>query len=74
MHYLSDFENEVDPKLLTINLTAGVTLAAEARNSAGNKGLLLYTINTYVSHGEGPIIAQNVLLNKGDKKSIYGWD
>ena len=74
VHYLSDFENEVDPKLLTINLTAGVTLAAEARNSAGNKGLLLYTINTYVSHGEGPIIAQNVLLNKGDKKSIYGWD
>ena len=74
VHYLSDFENEVDPKLLTINLIEGVTLAAEARNSAGNKGLLLYTINTYVSHGEGPIIAQNVLLNKGEKKSIYGWD
>jgi len=74
VHYLSDFENEVDPKLLTINLMEGVTLAAEARNSAGNKGLLLYTINTYVSHGEGPIIAQNVLLNKGEKKSIYGWE
>ena len=74
VHYLSDFDNEVDPKLLTINLTAGVTLAAEARNSGGEKGLLLYTINTYVSHGEGPIIAQNLLLKKGEKKSIYGWD
>ena len=74
VHYLSDFENEVDPKLLTINLMEGVTLAAEARNSGGEKGLLLYTINTYVSHGEGPIIAQNLLLKKGEKKSIYGWE
>jgi hypothetical protein len=73
-HYLSDFENDTDPKLLTINLTEGVTLAAEARNFGNEKRLLLYTINTYTSHGEGPIISQNTLLKKADKKSIYGWD
>lgn len=73
-HYLSDFENNVDPKLLTINLVDGVTLAAEVRTSGAEKGLLLYTINTYTSHGEGPIISQNSLLQKGERKSIYGWD
>ena len=74
IHYLSDFENDIDPKLLTINLADGVTLAAEARSTGTEKGLLLYTINTYTNHGEGPIISQNSLLQKGERKSIYGWD
>lgn len=74
IHYLSEFKNNDDPKLLAINLAEGVTLAAEPRNTTKGKGLLLYTINTYTPHGEGPIIAQNKLLEKGDQKTIYGWE
>ena len=75
VHYLSDVDTTSDPKLLTINLAPGVTLAAEVRNSVGvEKGLLLYTINTYISHGEGPILTQNVLLAKGQSKEILGWE
>ena len=74
-HYLSEFSSSKDPKLLTINLAPGVTLAAEARpNTSSEKGLLLYTINTYTAHGQGPIISQNELLVRGQTKSILGWD
>ena len=75
IHYLSDFANNPEPKLLTINVVPGVTIAAEAR-SAGNteKGLLLYSINTYISHGEGPILAQSRLVTKGQSKSMMGWE
>ena len=75
VHYLSEYNTSKDPKLLTINLAPGVTLAAEPRNSYNSvKGLLLYTINTYVPHGQGPIIAQSVLVEKGQTKSLFGWD
>ena len=75
IHYLSDVDTSTDPKLLTINLAPGVTLSAEVRNSTGvDKGLLLYIINSYVSHGEGPILTQNTLLAKGQTKGLYGWE
>ena len=75
IHYLTDIDTTTDPKLLTINLAPGVTLAAEARNAAGvDKGLLLYTINTYINHGEGPILTQNTLLAKGQTKAMLGWE
>ena len=75
IHYLTDIDTTTDPKLLTINLAPGVTLAAEARNAAGvDKGLLLYTINTYINHGEGPILTQNSLLAKGQSKGMLGWE
>ena len=75
IHYLSEFANNPDPKLLTINVVPGVTIAAEARGAANaEKGLLLYSINTYISHGEGPILAQSTLVNKGQSKSIMGWE
>ena len=75
VHYLTDIDTTTDPKLLTINLAPGVTLAAEARNAAGvDKGLLLYIINTYVNHGEGPILTQNNLLAKGQTKAMLGWE
>jgi hypothetical protein len=75
IHYLSEFANNPDPKLLTINIVPGVTIAAEARG-AGNaeKGLLLYSINTYLSHGEGPIQARSTLISKGQSKSMMGWE
>ena len=74
IHYLSTVDSSRDPKLLTINLAPGVTLAAESRISTiDSSGLLLYTINTYISHGEGPILAQKSLIPKGGSKSISGW-
>ena len=73
-HYLTDADTTTDPKLLTINLSPGVTLAAEVRPGSGSeKGLLLYLINTYVGHGEGPILTQNSVLTKGQSKSMLGW-
>jgi len=75
VHYLTDMDITKDPKLLTINLAPGVTLAAEVRNAAGvDKGLLLYIINTYINHGEGPILTQNNLLAKGQTKAMLGWE
>ena len=74
IHYLSNRETSNDTKLLTINLAPGVTLAAEAKNASGtDKGLLLYLINSYTSHGEGPILTQNSLITKGQSKSWLGW-
>jgi hypothetical protein len=75
VHFLSEFNSTKDPKILTINLAPGVTLAAEPRGTANaGKGLLLYTINTYVPHGAGPIVSQTTLVQKGKSKSLYGWD
>jgi M6 family metalloprotease-like protein len=79
VHYISDFTTNSDPKLLTINIAPGVTLAAETRSNkylAGSlqPGLLLYTINTYINHGEGPILTQNSLLSKGQIKAMLGWE
>jgi hypothetical protein len=79
VHYISDFTTNSDPKLLTINIAPGVTLAAETRSGkylggSIQPGLLLYTINTYISHGEGPILAQSTLVTKGQSKSMMGWE
>ena len=74
VHYLTDMDITKDPKLLTINIAPGVTLAAEVRNAAGvDKGLLLYIINTYINHGEGPILTQNSLLAKGQRAYVVTW-
>ena len=74
VHYLSDSDISKDPKLLTINLSPGVTLAAEVRNASGaDKGLLLYIINTHQNAGEGPILTQNAVITKGQSKNMFGW-
>ena len=74
VHYLSNIPSRTDPKLLTINLSPGVTLAAEASTgSIDGSGLLLYTINTHIPHGEGPVLTQNTLVAKGQSKSWLGW-
>ena len=73
VHYLSNITTSSDPKLLTINLAPGVTLAAQASYSATGPGLLLYTINTYIPHGEGPVQTLNTLVSKGQSKSWLGW-
>lgn len=74
VHYLIPFNNGVEPKLVLINLAEGVTLAAEARDFGNEKKLLVYTIDTYISHGKGPIKTSNELLVKGRSHSVYGWD
>jgi hypothetical protein len=75
IHYLSASETSVDPKLLAINLAEGVTLAAEARTGTSDgAGLLLYTINTYIGHGSGPILAQKSLVAKGQTRAMLGWE
>jgi M6 family metalloprotease-like protein len=74
VHYLSDSDNTNDPKLLTVNLSPGVTLAAEVRNASGaDKGLLLYIVNTHQNAGEGPILSQKAVITKGQSKSMFGW-
>ncbi|MEI7562128.1 MAG: hypothetical protein WCJ43_06735, partial [Actinomycetes bacterium] len=73
-HYLAQNGASTDPKLLTINLAPGVTLAAEVRKDYSSlNGLLLYLVNTFTPHGQGPIISSNVLLSKGQSKSLLGW-
>jgi hypothetical protein len=75
VHYLSNVDLSKDPKLLTVNISPGVTLAAEARPGAiDGSGLLLYTINSHIEQGDGPILAQNALISRGKSKSWLGWE
>lgn len=73
-HYLASFGNETEPKMTLINLTDGVSIAVDVRSSGNKKGLLVYVIDSYIPHGQGPIKTYNILLTKGMKKSVYGWD
>ena len=73
-HYLVDNTTSVGTKLLLINLVPGVTIAMESRNNySSGQGLLVYKIDTNISHGDGPITAEKLLLRKGEKKSIDNW-
>jgi len=60
------------PKLVLINLEAGVTLAIEGR-SQWTSGVLVYKIDTRINHGDGPIIAQKNLLSSGQQLTLDGW-
>jgi M6 family metalloprotease-like protein len=74
-HYLSDFSNSLGTKLLLINVKPGVTIALESRNNySSGQGLLVYKIDTNISHGDGPITAEKLLLRKGEKRSIDNWN
>lgn len=72
-HYLAQYKESKEPKLLLVNLAPGVTIAAESKNAGTESGLLLYVIDTFINHGEGPIRAQKSLLPTGQSKMIYGW-
>ena len=73
VHYLSNFPNETQPKILLINLEPGVTLAAETRDTGSSQGLLLYIIDTNLAHGHGPIRTLDNLLKAGDTKELFDW-
>ena len=72
-HYLSDFTNGDQPKLLLINLAPGVTLAAESRLWGDSHRLLLYVIDTNLRHGQGPLRALDTLISAGESKELFDW-
>jgi M6 family metalloprotease-like protein len=73
-HYLEDISIASEkPKLLLINLQAGVTIAVEVRLASARLGLLVYKIDSRIAHGDGPITAQKQLLSIDNHISIDGW-
>ncbi len=72
-HYLSDFTKKGQPQLLLINLAPGVSLAAESRIWGETQRLLLYVIDTNISHGQGPVRSLNTLLKAGESKELFDW-
>jgi len=73
VHYLSNFPNTDQPKILLINLAPGVSLAAETRDAGSSQGLLLYIVDTNLGHGNGPVRALDNLLKAGDSKELFDW-
>jgi hypothetical protein len=78
IHYLTNDPSSKDPKLLTVNLSPGVTLAAEVKPGSvstviDGSRLLLYTINSYIESGSEPVVALSTLYSKGETKSMLGW-
>jgi hypothetical protein len=72
-HFIEAIETAGNkPKLVLINLAAGVTLAVEGR-SQWTRGVLVYKIDTRINHGDGPIIAQKTLLSSGQQLTLDGW-
>lgn len=73
-HYLERIDMASEkPKLTLINLAEGVTLGIETRYSGYGNGVLVYKVDTRISHGDGPIIAQKSLLSTGRSLEIDGW-
>jgi hypothetical protein len=64
-----------EPKLVLINLQAGVTIAIEFRQHPNyfGRGVLVYKIDSRINHGDGPITAQTELLAEGKSLDIDGW-
>jgi M6 family metalloprotease-like protein len=78
VHYLTHDASSKNPKLLTVNLSPGVTIAAEAKPRSAStvidgSRLLLYTINSYIESGAEPVVALSTLYSKGESKSLLGW-
>jgi hypothetical protein len=64
-----------EPKLVLINLQAGVTLAIEVRQQLFfmPRGILVYKVDSRINHGDGPITAQTELITEGKSLDIDGW-
>ncbi len=64
------------PKLVLVNISNGVTLAIEVRPTylgSTDNGLLVYKIDSRISHGDGPIIAQKSLIYTGASITLEGF-
>lgn len=74
VHYLYNIDETSGPRLVTVNLADGVTLGVEARLGGDRKpGALVYVVDTNIHHGNGPITAEEKLLQRGEALSIRGW-
>lgn len=76
VHYLESLElSSKAPKLILLNLQEGVSVGVEVRqpNSSANRGVLVYKVDSRINHGDGPITAQNELLQEGKSLVIDGW-
>jgi len=73
IHYLTGTPAKNEPKILLINLAPGVTLVGESRTTGSSQGLLLYVVDTNLSHGRGPMRALNSLIKVGDSKDLFDW-
>lgn len=73
VHYLTGTPAKNEPKILLINLAPGVSLVGESRTTGSSQGLLLYVVDTNLSHGRGPMRALNSLINVGDSKDLFDW-
>jgi hypothetical protein len=72
-HYLSDISIRNQPKVVLINIEPGVTLAAEPRLWGDTHSLLVYLIDTNISHGEGPLRSLNNLISVGESREVFDW-
>ena len=76
IHYIESLESlGKEPKLVLINLQAGVTIAIEFRQHPNYfvRGVLVYKVDSRINHGDGPITAQTELLSEGKSLDIDGW-
>lgn len=73
VHYLTGVASKNEPKLLLINLASGVTLVGESRTTGNSQGLLLYILDTNLSHGRGPMRALDNLIKAGETKELFDW-
>ena len=76
IHYIESLESlGKEPKLVLINLQAGVTLAIEVRQQLFfmPRGILVYKVDSRINHGDGPITAQTELITEGKSLDIDGW-
>jgi hypothetical protein len=73
VHYLSGVPSKNEPKILLINLAPGVTLIGESRDIGDSQGLLLYIVDTNLSHGRGPMRALDNLIKSGETKELFDW-
>jgi M6 family metalloprotease-like protein len=76
IHYIESLESlGKEPKLVLINLQAGVTIGIEFRQHPNYfvRGVLVYKVDSRINHGDGPITAQTELLSEGKSLDIDGW-
>ena len=69
--YLGELDSpNAGKKMILLKTAPGVLIAAEVRSATCNfkscMGLLLYKIDTNFHHGEGPIVAEKLLLYTGE--------
>lgn len=75
--YLTEIDTQKSKKkLLLLQTDPGVVIAAEVRSDKKCRdakrclGLLIYTVDTRINHGDGPIVARKELLFVGESATV----